>query len=326
VALNEQEGDSVNTLRAGWPRRIFGLRVVLLLFAVAAGAGLALALGLSGAGAKSYSAYDDPQKPALSFLLSDDQIAEEFQREFGLSDEEMQKVLAVAHKENGALDKAYDESDEIIEANEGAPESKIREKIAASDFDEKLKKAVAGTKSDVGRLLPEDRTADLGPWVDEQWRAEDAEYEAASEASYSATSTGYKCRVWMSYYRGLTRYEVALPHKKVKFSGGKKVRITDIRKGTSARAPVRDTGPWNIRDNYWRGSRYRSMWKDLPRCVPEAQAAYFNNYNRGKDQFGREVGNPAGIDITPAVARRMDIWPKMQRRGLIKVRVQYLWG
>jgi len=316
----------VHTLRAGWPRRIFGLRVVLLLSAVAAGAGLAIALGLSGARAESYSAYDDPQKPALSFLLSDDQNAEEFQKEFGLGDEEMQKVLALANRERTTLDKAYDDSDRIIEANRGASDSKIRGKISASGFDEKLKKAIAKTKSDVGKLLPEGRTADLGPWVDEQWLAEGAEYEAASEASYSATSAGYKCRVWMSYYRGLTRYEVALPHKKVKFSGGKKVRITDIRKGTSARAPVKDSGPWNIRDNYWRGSKYRSMWKDLPRCVPEAQAAFFNNYNRGKDQFGREVGNPAGIDITPGVARRMDIWPKMQRRGLIKVRVQYLWG
>ena len=68
------------------------------------------------------------------------------------------------------------------------------------------------------------------------------------------------------------------------------------------------------------------MWNDLPRCEPEAQAAYFDNYNRGKDQFGREVLNPAAIDITPAVARRMDVWRKIQRRGLIKVHVRYLWG
>ncbi len=45
------------------------------------------------------------------------------------------------------------------------------------------------------------------------------------------------------------------------------------------------------------------MWKDLPRCRPEAQAAYFQNYNGGKDEFGREVLNPAGVDLTPAVAR-----------------------
>jgi len=45
------------------------------------------------------------------------------------------------------------------------------------------------------------------------------------------------------------------------------------------------------------------MWRDLPRGLPEAQAAYFDNYNRGRDEFDRQVLNPAGIDITPAVAR-----------------------
>jgi len=301
------------------------LRIVLLVVAVAVCGGLALAFWLPRAGAKSYSAYDDPQKPALSFLLSDDRDVEEFQKEFGLSDEEMQKVLAVVHEGDGALDIEYDESDQLVEANEGASETTIESKIAASDFDEKVKKVVAKIKSDVEKLLTKGKADDLGPWVDEQWQAESAEYEAASEASYQASSTGHSCRVWLSYYRGNTRYEVALPHKKVKFSGGHKVRITDVSKGTSARAPVKESGPWNIRDNYWRAPRDRSMWKDLPRCVPEAQAAFFDNYNRGKDQFGREVGNPAGIDITPAVARRMDVWRKIQRRGLIKVRVKYLW-
>jgi hypothetical protein len=302
------------------------LRIVLLVVATAVSGGLALAFCLPGAGAKSYSAYDDPQKPALSFLLSDDQNVEEFQKEFGLSDAKVQEVLAVVREENGALSKEYDESDQIVEANEDASETEIKNKIAASDFDEKLKKVVAKTKSDVEKLLPEEKGDDLGPWVDEQWKTESAEYEAASEATYQASSAGYSCRVWLSYYRGNTSYEVALPHRKVKFSGDRKVRITDVRKGTSARAPVKETGPWNTRDNYWRAPRDRSMWKDLPRCVPEAQAAFFDNYNRGKDQFGREVGNPAGIDITPAVARRMDVWRKIQRRGLIRVRVQYLWG
>jgi hypothetical protein len=316
----------VDSLRARWPRRIVGLRIVLLVVAVATGAGLALVFGLSEVGAKKYSAYDDPQKPVLSFLFSDDRNIEEFQKEFGLGDDEVQKILAVVREENGALSREYDESDQIIEANKGASEAEIKNKIVASDFDEKVKQAVAATKSDVKELLPKGKADELRSWVDEQWQAETADYTAASEDTYQASSVGYSCRVWLTYYRGNSRYEVALPHKKVKFSGGRKVRITDVRKGTSARAPVKETGPWNIRDNYWRAPRHRSMWKDLPRCVPEAEAAYFDNYNRGEDQFGREVGNPAGIDITPAVARRMEVWRKIQRRGVIRVRVQYLWG
>ena len=316
----------MDSLRACWPRRIVGLRFLLLVGAVAGGGALALAFGLPGAGATGYSAYDDQQKPALSFLLSDDRNVEEFRKEFGLRDEEVQHILSIVRDENSKLSREYDESDRIVEANDGASKTKIESKIAASDFDEKVKKIVAKTKSKVENSLPKGREDDLGAWVDDQWQAESAEYEAASEATYQASSSGYSCRVWATFYGRNSWYWVALPHGKVRFSGGRMVRITDVSKGTSARAPVEDTGPWNTRDNYWRASKDRSMWRDLPRCVPEAQAAYFDNYNRGKDQFGREVLNPAAIDITPAVARRMDVWRKIQRRGLIRVRVQYLWG
>ena len=313
-------------LRTRWPRRIISLRVVLLVVAVAAGGGLALSFGLQGAGAKGYSAYADPQKPVLTFLLSDDQNVEEFQKEFGLSDDKVQEGLAVVREEDNALSREYDESDQIVEANKGASETRIRNKIAASDFDEKVKQALATTKSGVESLLPKGKADDLGPWVNEQWQAETTEYAATSETTYQASSRGFSCRVWASFYGDNSWYWVALPHKKVRFSGERRVRITDVRKGTSAEAPVKDTGPWNIRDNYWRASKDRSTWNDLSRCVPEAQAAFFDNYHRGKDQFGREVTNPAAIDITPAVARRMDVWRKIQRRGLIKVRVRFLWG
>ena len=213
----------MDSFRARLPRRIIGLRVVLLVLAVAVGGGLALAFGLPGAGAKAYSAYDDPQKPVLSFLLSDGRNVEELKKEFGLSDEKVQKILAIVHKEERAPSREYSESDRVVEANKGASEAEIESKITASDFDEKVKRAVAKTKSEVERLLPKGRADDLGPWVDEQWRAQTAEYQAASETTYRASSRGYSCRVWMSYY-GFDRYEVALPHKKVKFSGGNRSR------------------------------------------------------------------------------------------------------
>jgi hypothetical protein len=315
----------VKSLRAAWPRRIIGLRVVLLVVAAAAGGGLALAASLPGAGAKGYSAYSDPQKPVLSFLLSDDRNVEEFQKEFGLSDEKVREVLAVVDEEDSAFSREYEQSEQIVESNKGASEKKITQKIADSDFDEKVKQSVGKTKSDVEELLPRGRADDLGPWVDEQWQEETADYTAQSEATYQATSTGHTCKIWATYYKGLSRYEVALPHQRVKFSGGRRVRITPVSGGRRARAPVKDTGPWNTRDNYWRASKDRSMWQNLPRCVPEAQAAFFDNYHRGKDQFGREVGNPAGMDITPAVARRLHMWKRIQLRGYIRVRVHYPW-
>lgn len=60
-------------------------------------------------------------------------------------------------------------------------------------------------------------------------------------------------------------------------------------------APVWDVGPWNTKDDYWNPDR--EMWQDLPQGKPEAQAAFEDGYNGGKDEFGRQVGNPAGIDL-----------------------------
>ncbi|WP_395571788.1 hypothetical protein [Streptomyces sp. BK79] len=62
-------------------------------------------------------------------------------------------------------------------------------------------------------------------------------------------------------------------------------------------APVWDVGPWNTHDDHWNPSAQREQWKDLPRGLPEAQAAYEDDYNGGRDEFGRQVANPAGIDL-----------------------------
>jgi hypothetical protein len=59
--------------------------------------------------------------------------------------------------------------------------------------------------------------------------------------------------------------------------------------------PVWDVGPWNTKDNYWHSPR--AEFTSLARGLPEAQAAYQNGFNGGKDEFGRLVSNPAGIDI-----------------------------
>jgi hypothetical protein len=315
----------VRSFRAHAARHITGLRVALVLITAAAGGGLGLAGGLAGVGAESYSSYSDPEKPVLSYILSDQRNVEEFQKEFGLSDEQVQEVLAVVQREDAILSKEYDESEQIVDSSEGASEDELKGEIADSDFDERVKQAVAQTKSDVENLLPDDRADDLEPWVNEQWRGETAKYSAQSEPSYQVSSRGYSCGVWATYYNGRTNYEVALPHKRLKLHGGFRVRITAVGKGTRTRAPVKEVGPWNIRDNYWQGRRDRDMWKDLPRCVPEAEAAFYDNYHRGKDQFGREVLNPAGFDMTIRVARSLHVAHKIKREGKIKVRIYYPW-
>ncbi len=290
------------------------------LLAVGVFGGMMLAGDSATVEAEEYSAYSDPEKPAISLLLSDDGNVDEFRREFGLGDEEMDAVLALVREENETLAAEYARSEEAIEAG--------KKRAAVSDYNNDLRVAVAATKSGIEALVPEDRRSDLGAWVDERWGQDRQEFHASADPTFEASATGFTCKgIYASWYESNTEngnnYEVALPHRKLKFDGGFRVRINH--NGHSARAPVKEVGPWNTYDNYWQRRKYRDMWRDLPRCKPEAEAAYFDNYNKGKDEQGRIVRNPAGVDLTLAVAKRMGIRSKLKQKGIIRVNVHYPW-
>jgi hypothetical protein len=91
----------------------------------------------------------------------------------------------------------------------------------------------------------------------------------------------------------------ALPSKTALNSNGGYTYTVTIRNPANGRVasnvPQWDIGPWNINDNYWHSPR--EAWTNLPRGTPEAQVAYQNGYNGGKDGSGRTVANPAGIDL-----------------------------
>ncbi len=271
-------------------------------------------LAISGDGAaveaEEYSPYSDPEKPVLSFLLSDPQNVGEFRKEFGLTDAEVDVVRAVVRKENERLSREYAQSEQIVESSKELPEDEVKSKIAASDYDEEVTAAVAQTKRDVEALLPEDRRGDFRNWVDEQWGQEVRDASTESSAEVVRTRSGsrdLRCKVFATQYIGYTRYEAALPHRALKFNSRPKVGIRRVAGGKVVRPRIKEVGPWNTYDNFWASKKQRTMWKNLPRCKPEAQAAYYHNYNNGKDEYGRKVLNPAGVDLTPAVARGMGL-------------------
>ncbi len=73
-----------------------------------------------------------------------------------------------------------------------------------------------------------------------------------------------------------------------------------------------ESGPWNVDDNYWSTSRDpqpRRMFADLPAGMPEAQAAFFDGYNGGVDQYGRTVTAPFGIDLGRQVSIDIGLQP-----------------
>jgi hypothetical protein len=263
--------------------------------------------------AKEYSAYSDPKKPVIAVILSEQQNVEEFEAHFGLSDGQVDAVLAATRHENRVLAQEFGESERVLAANKDLPKKVIVKKIAASDYDEKVAAAVAGTKERIGAIVPEDHSADLESWVDEQWNQE---VRAASEENYTAASETYmvssnrkgiRCKVFATQYIGYTDREVALPHRNLKSGRQPRVRIWRVNGGPSVGPRVKEVGPWNTYDNYWVREKDRTMYKRVPRCKPQAQVAYYQNFNKGEDEFGREVLNPAGVDLTPDVARSMGL-------------------
>ena len=272
---------------------------------------LCLAGGLvsaGGAGGRDYSAYADPKKPVISVLLAEEENVRDFRETFGLDDREIGKALSVVRSENERLAEEHAESEKIVAANRSLPDEEISGKIAASDYDETVTSAVEETKDDIAALLPEAERAGLAGWVDERWQDEVAEASEGDPGRVVEAKGGRTLvcdRIFATQYNGYTRFEAALPHRELKF--GDRPEVPIIRGKRSIRPRIKEVGPWNTYDNYWRSGKNRDMWKDLRQCVPEARAAYYNNYNKGEDEYGREVLNPAGVDLTPAAARRLGL-------------------
>jgi hypothetical protein len=159
------------------------------------------------------------------------------------------------------------------------------------------------------------------------------EAEGTVEEPLMAASTAPTVRVWATR-EGLVDSRtanghviqkndefVALPSVRALSSNGGweyAVRLRNPRNGREAVAPVWDVGPWNIYDNYW--DPFRELFGDLPRWLPEAQAAYFNGYNGGLDQYGRHVCIPPAIDIADGT-----FWNKLGMTDSDWVDVTFLW-
>jgi hypothetical protein len=108
-----------------WRRRgQEGLSVAAALCLAAVLAGLVVVnAGAQGATEdEGYSVYEDPQKAAIYYILSDPANADEFQGEFGLSDREVESVLAATRAENAAFTETCAESETILaESHRASP-------------------------------------------------------------------------------------------------------------------------------------------------------------------------------------------------------------
>lgn len=158
--------------------------------------------------------------------------------------------------------------------------------------------------------------------LDEGWQ-EDRRRGVARLASYpgpSYTTVTLTYNVFATQYAANTSQEVAIPDYCIKFANlgwgdcsagytGDPYNVILTRGSYVDTVWVGDVGPWNIDDNYWNTpsdpNRPRRLYTDLPQGMNESRAAYYDNYNSGRDQYNRTVSNPAGIDL--AVPEAADI-------------------
>lgn len=112
---------------------------------------------------------------------------------------------------------------------------------------------------------------------------------------------------------------VALPSWRVLSSyRGYEFQVRLTYGGRTTVVPVWDVGPWNTNDDYW--SPNRQNYRDLPVGLPMAQAAYLNGYNGGRDEFGRRINAPNGIDIADGT-----FWDSLGMSRNDWVEVTFLW-
>ena len=281
-------------------------------------------------------------KPLLEHFILNPALAEELSNEVGLSKSQLQSVRLIAQNEKTQIQSLEAESIVIISNQDFNLEQK-RQLLESMEYNQQLLGILDENQNALQSVLEPDTYQQLVSWIENRWQVEkkgnyfdegqipqSIALAAPDQAKYARSFEVYATR-----YDAGGRYIIALPDKCLKFANGGAMLCNDgyqygqnytvaiSYKGKTVYAPVLESGPWNIDDNYWatrNDPQPRRKFADLPLGVPEAQAAYFNSYNGGVDQFGRVVTSPVAIDISYAVAKDLGL-----PSGNNKVTVSFLW-
>ena len=185
-------------------------------------------------------------------------------------------------------------------------------RIAGLGYNQRVDAIVYASDLRLRQSLSDAAYTRLVSWIERRWPVEQRLHGISSIRVGSNLSGVRSYQVFATRYDSKGKYTVALPDQCLKFANGG-LHLCDS-KGYTAGAGyslaisyksglgvmVGESGPWNIDDNYWASAsdpQPRRMFADLPVGMPEAQAAYFNGYNGGKDQYGRKVTGPFAIDL-----------------------------
>jgi hypothetical protein len=168
-------------------------------------------------------------------------------------------------------------------------------------------------------------------WIEGQW-----EVERQIHGSQSVAAGARTFKIYATRYDSNGVYTVAIPDKCIKLANGGALKCSGYEYGQNysvklqyndnppVKVTVGESGPWNVDDNFWAtvgDPQPRRLFTDLPLGMPEAQAAYLDNYNDGLDQFGRKVTSPVAIDLAREVSVDIGLQPGLNDW----IDVTYLW-
>lgn len=269
-------------------------------------------------------------KPVLSYLFEtqDPKLKSDLsslKNTLSLTDIEFNEFATIAQNEAVAVNRIKEVNDLALAKGQNLDEKRE----VANSFNKNINDSLKSADQHVQELL-NNKYQTFREWIKTWWSTETS-YRSKQNVTISplGSDTSYVLTLYATQYNANTQYEVALPDKYLKYSylgwprpsnynGTYSVLLTN---GTySTYADVKEVGPWNEDDNYW--DTTRRLFNDLSRGQPEADYAFYYNYNGGKDQFGRTVLNPAGIDLSPAVASSIGLgsnqsaWIKVDLGGL----------
>ena len=272
------------------------------------------------------------RKPVLEYLLLTPSIARDLEAAAVLTPAQLRLVQRIAALEAAQLRRLEQDSLPVVLDSQLTLEQK-RAAIQRMGYNQQVAAITNASSEALALLLDPASLTRLSSWASQRWEQEVVTHGIAS---FSIPRAERSYKIFATRYDSGGRYAVALPDKCLKFanagihvcdSDGYQVNqgyMVIISYDSSVGAEVWESGPWNVDDNYWAGlsdPQPRRMFADLPLGMPEAQAAYFDGYNGGVDQFGREVVAPFGIDL----ARQVSIDIGLQPGNNDWITVSYMW-
>lgn len=274
-------------------------------------------------------------RPLISYFALTQSLSAAFQFGAGLTDTQFALVEQVAYREAADLQALFQRSQVLIAGD--APLWWKRWSVLQMGYNRQIKAILSATDNRLQTDLDTPAYQRLVSWVEQRWPLEQRLHNQVSQPLNASAPRTF--RVYATRYDSNGRYTAALPDKCVKFTNGGN-RICEeygyrvgvrydifITYTKSVGVTVAEAGPWNVDDTFWatwNDPTPRRMFADLGLGIPEAQAAYFNGYNGGKDQYGRKVTAPFGIDLAPEVSA--DIGLKANKNDWVTVTFQWTAG